>query len=85
MLEKPLIDILGWIGAAALLVGYWLVSRGRVTGLTRSYQLLNAVASVMLFVNTFVYGAYPSAFVNLAWLVIAMLTLARIRRMRVDQ
>lgn len=80
MLEKPMIDVLGWIGAAALLLGYWLISRGRVTGLTRSYQLLNAGASVLLFVNTFMYRAYPSAFVNLAWLGIAMHTLVRIRR-----
>ncbi len=66
-----LIDILGWIGAAALLVAYALVSAKRVEGDSTGYQLLNAVGSIFLMINTLHYGAYPSALLNLFWLGVA--------------
>lgn len=80
LFDNVLVDVLGWCGAAAVLTAYGLVSSNRVTGTTRSYQLLNAVGSVLLTVNTFYYRAYPSSFVNLLWLVIAVYTLVRGRR-----
>ncbi|OGU10144.1 MAG: hypothetical protein A2W29_05255 [Gemmatimonadetes bacterium RBG_16_66_8] len=71
------VDVLGWIGAAAVLVAYWMVSTHRVGGSAASYQILNAVGSVLLLVNTLYYGAYPSTFVNAAWLAIALHTMVR--------
>lgn len=73
------IDILGWFGAAALLIAYALISRGRFTGASVPYQVLNAVGSVGLIVNTVYYGAYPSTFVNVVWIAIAVYTLMRVR------
>lgn len=78
-MANPVIDTAGWIGAAALLAAYWLVSTQRVEGTARRYQALNAVGSVLLLVNTGYYGAYPSSLVNLLWLVIAGWGLARAR------
>lgn len=72
-----LIDILGWLGAAALLVAYALVSKGRFTGASVPYQALNVVGSIGLIINTVYYGAYPSTFVNVVWIVIAAYTLLR--------
>ncbi len=83
MFQNPLIDILGWVGAAALLVAYFLVSTKRVKGTDRSYQALNAFGSVFLLINTFYYGAYPSSFVNLLWLGIAGWALVRANRIGV--
>lgn len=80
-LENPVIDILGWIGAAAVLTAYGLVSSSRLTGTARSYQTLNAIGSILLTVNTYYYRAYPSAFVNVLWLAIALWGLTR----RLDQ
>jgi hypothetical protein len=77
-----LIDILGWVGAVALLVAYALISRGRFSGHSVPYQVLNVVGSVGLIVNTIYYGAYPSTFVNVVWIAIAILTLRRVRAMR---
>lgn len=73
------IDILGWFGAAALLIAYALISRGRFTGASVPYQILNAVGSAGLIVNTVYYGAYPSTFVNVVWIAIAVYMLARVR------
>ena len=71
MPANTLIDALGWGGAAAVLVAYGLVSAGRVSGRAASYQLLNAVGSALLMINTYYYRAYPSTFVNVLWLGIA--------------
>ena len=76
---KP-IDLLGWGGAAAVLVAYGLVTAGRATGRSAFYQVLNAVGSALLMVNTYYYRAYPSTFVNVLWLGIAAYALTRGKR-----
>ncbi len=70
-------NLLGWLGAVLLLVAYWLVSSRRRQGDSQTYQLLNLVGSVLLIVNTVVLRAYPSAFVNVVWVVIAAYTITR--------
>jgi hypothetical protein len=71
------VDVVGWLGAVALLVAYALISTKRVQGDSFGYQLMNAGGSVLLMVNTAYYGAYPSAFVNVVWLAIALYALRR--------
>ena len=39
------INVLGWIGAAALLSAYWLVSTQKVTGNSRTYQAMNLLGA----------------------------------------
>jgi len=77
MLENPLVDVLGWLGAACVLFAYSLVSAGRVHGRSRLYQVPNAIGSVLLTVNTYFYHAYPSSLVNVLWLGIAVYALRR--------
>ena len=77
---KLLIDILGWIGAAALLIAYGLVSSKRLQGDSLVYQFLNLAGSALLIANSFYYGAYPSVSVNTIWIAIAIFTLWRTRR-----
>lgn len=72
-----LVDIIGWIGAAALLVAYALVSTRRVEGDSTVYQTMNLVGSVLLIVNTVHYGAYPSSFLNLVWGAVAIYALRK--------
>lgn len=74
----PYVDILGWIGSAAVVTAYALISLHKTTGGSRLYQVLNLVGSVGLVVNTAYYRAYPSTFVNLVWLVIAAFALVKI-------
>ena len=78
------VDVAGWIGAGALLLGYALVSARRIRPEGAAYQALNLVGSVLLLLNTYVHAAYPSAFVNLVWLGIAGLALAAAWRARRD-
>ncbi len=79
MFENPVADIVGWMGAALLLTAYAMVSSGRLAGTAVSFQLMNAVGSIGLLINTYVYRAYPSAMVNLVWFGIAATVLIRIR------
>ena len=72
-----LIGILGWIGSAAVLIAYGLISTGRVQGSSLFYHSLNLVGSICLIVNSGYYGAYPSTFVNAVWTLIAVFALVR--------
>jgi hypothetical protein len=74
---NPLIDIVGWVGAVALLMAYIFVSTRRMEGDSASYQLFNLGGSAFLMVNSFFYGAYPSSVVNIVWISIAVFTLFR--------
>ncbi len=73
-----LVDAAGWIGAAAVLLAYGLVSLNRVRPSSRWYQLFNMVGAVLLAVNTVYHRAFPSAFVNVLWLAVALYALARV-------
>jgi hypothetical protein len=73
------VDLAGWFGAGLLLLAYALVSFKTLRADSGYYQLLNAVGSCFLIVNTVYYRAYPSAFVNLIWIIIALLASYRLR------
>jgi hypothetical protein len=73
--HRLLLDIAGWLAAGLLLAAYWLISTKRVLGDSLGYQSLNIAGSILLMANTAYYGAYPSAFVNLVWLGIALYAL----------
>jgi hypothetical protein len=71
------INAIGWIGAALVLIAYGLLSIKWMNGDGFSYQALNAAGAVMLVINSYYLGAYPSVGVNAAWVGIAALTLFR--------
>ena len=69
-------DAIGWVGAAALLVAYAMISHKKLEGDSATYQLLNISGSLLLAANTIFYGSYPSTFVNLIWAGIAVFSVA---------
>src|SRR5207247_10009296 len=73
-------DAIGWVGAAALLVAYAMVSHKKLEGDSATYKLLNISGSLLLAANTIFYGYYPSTFVNLIWAGIAVFSIAARRR-----
>jgi hypothetical protein len=74
-------DAIGWLGAAALLVAYAMVSSRKLEGNSTVYQLLNIIGSILLAANTIFYRAYPSSFVNLIWMGIAVFSIAFRKRL----
>lgn len=71
------VDVIGWAGAAALLLAYALVTRHPAAAAGRRYLLLNLAGSAGLAANGAVHAAWPSAGLNLAWLAIALAALGR--------
>ncbi len=76
---KTVIDLIGWLGALVLLTAYAAVSARKMQGDAPVYQALNLIGGTCLIVNTAFYGSYPSTVVNLVWIGVAVLTLARKR------
>ena len=64
------VELVGWVGAALVLVAYGLLSAHRMSSRSMSYQLLNIAGSIGLVINSAWNGAIPSAAVNVIWLAI---------------
>jgi formate hydrogenlyase subunit 3/multisubunit Na+/H+ antiporter MnhD subunit len=76
------IEAAGWIGGGLILIGYWLVSSGRVKGRSRSCQFLNLVGSLGFVANAAWHGAIPPMTLNIIWCIISLYTLATLRKER---
>jgi len=76
-MSKTIFDLLGWLGAAAYLIAYALVSMKKLAGDSPMFQGLNLLGGVTLVVNSAYYRVWPSVAVNAAWAVIAVVVLVR--------
>lgn len=76
-----LLDAVGWIGAGLLLFGYGMVSTGRMSGGSASYQVANFAGSVALMLNSAHNDAWPSAGLNLIWAGIGAMSLVKLVRL----
>ncbi|QNA71039.1 hypothetical protein C8250_003070 [Streptomyces sp. So13.3] len=61
---------IGWAGAAFLLAAYALVSAERISAGGVAFQLLNLFGAAALTANSAYHRAWPSAVLNLIWIVI---------------
>lgn len=75
--QPQLVDGLGWVGAAAVVAPYALVSIGRLSGTSLAFAALNVLGGVLLLLNTWYHEAYPSAVVNVVWTAIGIFAIAR--------
>ena len=74
---NTLIELLGWAGVVALLAAYAGVSFKRISPTSTVYQLLNATGGALFVVNTIYHRAFPPAFLNVFWTLIAVVALSR--------
>lgn len=65
-------EIVGWVGAFAILLAYFLVTIKRLDSWDIRYQALNAAGALGIVINSLVHGALPSVGLNLVWLAIAI-------------
>ena len=72
------LELAGWLGTAALLLAYALVSTRRLPGDSPRYQALNLVGGALVLVNSFYHGAMPSVAVIVFWIGIAVFALSRV-------
>ena len=80
--EQLAVEIAGWVGAALILGAYALLSAGRVTGRSLSYQLMNVVGAAGFVINGWWHRALPSTTLNIVWMGIGIVALTGIWRTR---
>ncbi|MBS1487081.1 MAG: hypothetical protein JST43_05785 [Bacteroidetes bacterium] len=77
---KLLIDIIGWIGSFEVIAAYGLNSYQKIKSDSLVFQLLNLTGGIFLIINTIYYCAYPSAFINVVWVIIASIAIVQLTR-----
>ena len=74
------IEIIGWTGAALILLAYLLLSAGRLPAKSLRYQGANLLGAIAFAINSGWHGAAPSAVLNVVWAGIALFALVRMAR-----
>ena len=72
------IECIGWGGAVLVLAAYFLISTNKVTAEMPVFQWLNILGALGLIIHTLYNAAYPSAFVNIIWVGVAVYSLMKI-------
>jgi len=72
------VEVVGWLGAALILGAYALLSSGKLTGRSLIYQLMNVFGAIGFTINGWWHGAWPSAALNILWLLIGAVASWRI-------
>jgi len=82
MTLEILMEVVGWIGAILILGGYAMLTAGKVTAKSVSYQVMNVVGAAGFIANSSWNGAWPSAILNVIWVGIGVFALGRIYGLR---
>lgn len=83
--EIPFASTLGWVGAISTVVAYALVSQRLLSATSRTFQGINATGAALLTVSALAHDSWPSAVSNVTWVLIALVALARSRRLAVTE
>lgn len=73
------IDVAGWIAALLILTAYGLLSAGKLTSKSVTYQAMNIAGAIGFIINTGYYGAIPSTVLNIVWMGIGIWALVKLR------
>ncbi len=76
------VDLVGILGAALLLIAYFMATTKRWQTHTPQYQLSNLGAAVLLIVYSFMKTAYVHVFINVVWASVAIVGLVFIAEHR---
>jgi hypothetical protein len=76
------VEAAGWAGALMILLGYLLISAGKLTGQSRAYQWMNVAGAAGFVVNGWWHRALPSTALNVVWMGIGAVTLWKIAQRR---
>ncbi|HCM78107.1 MAG TPA: hypothetical protein DIS90_17110 [Cytophagales bacterium] len=79
---KLFIDVIGWIGSIEVILAYGLNSYQKINSNSLLFQILNLTGAGFLIANTVYYGAFPSAFINVIWVLIAIPAIYQILKNR---
>lgn len=75
------VETIGWIASILIVGAFALNSFGKIPATSKLYQLANLVGGIFFIVNTVYHKAYPSAVVNVVWVIIALSALLKLRKL----
>ncbi len=64
-----ILELIGWLGAGLLLLGFALNLFQKIKANSTSYLLLNLFGSLLLLYNAYQNGAFPFVTVNFVWVI----------------
>jgi hypothetical protein len=76
------VEIVGWTGAVLILLGYLLITAGKLTGGSLLYQAMNVLGAAGFAINGWWHRALPSTALNIVWLLIGVIASWRILKRR---
>ena len=72
-----MIETLGWIGSVLIVGAYFMNIQGKWNASKPLYIWCNLIGGIFFIVNTYYHAAYPSAIVNVVWVIIAIVALLK--------
>ena len=75
------VETIGWIASILIVGAFALNSFGKISATSKVYQLANLLGGIFFVANTIYHGAYPSAVVNVVWVIIALSALIKLRKL----
>jgi cell shape-determining protein MreD len=76
------VEAVGWAGAVLILLGYLLITTGKLTGKSLVYQAMNVLGAAGFAINGWWHRALPSTALNIVWLLIGVIASWRILKKR---
>ncbi|MEK7498820.1 MAG: hypothetical protein AAB611_03110 [Patescibacteria group bacterium] len=73
------LQIIGWLGTALVVLGYFLVSSNRMRGTSTAYQLINLFGALFLGIHMALLRTWPGLTLQIVWGIIAIFSLIRHR------
>jgi hypothetical protein len=80
--EQIVVEVVGWAGALLILLGYLLISAGKLNGQSPLYQWMNIVGAAGFVINGWWHDAIPSTVLNVVWMGIGAVALWKIGQRR---
>jgi hypothetical protein len=80
--EQIAVEVVGWAGALLILLGYLLISAGKLNGQSPLYQWMNIVGAAGFVINGWWHDAIPSTVLNVVWMGIGAVALWKIGQRR---
>ena len=74
---EPYIEIMGWIASVLIVGSYALNITGKLHASSKIYVLANIIGGIFFVVNTYFHKAYPSMFVNVICVIIAIYMISK--------
>lgn len=81
-MTEILLQLVGWSGVVFYVTGYGLLSFNKLDPNSVTYHGLNAAGGICLVVFSMSLADVPNMIVNIVWILIATISLARIFKLR---